>query len=214
MSTVADMNRTRIKICGMTSPEDALASVQAGADAIGLIFYPPSPRHLSLAQASAIAQCVPPFIARVAVMVNPSAAEVAAILREVPVELLQFHGDESAEFCASFGKPYLKAVRVRPGVDLLEYSATYPGAAGFLLDTYRADRVGGTGQAFDWALIPKRLGRPTILSGGLDASNIGTAITRVRPWAVDVSSGVESSPGVKSVEKIAAFVAGVRNADQ
>ena len=156
----------------------------------------------------------PPFLSRVAVMVNPSAAEVEAILCEVPLELLQFHGDEPDGFCMSFGKPYLKAIRVRAGVDLLECVADYPGAVGFLLDTYRADKAGGTGQAFDWNLIPEQLDRPLILSGGLDAANVGAAIARVRPWAVDVSSGVETSPGVKSAEKITAFVAGVRNADQ
>jgi phosphoribosylanthranilate isomerase len=205
--------RTRVKICGITSAADGRAAAQAGADAIGLIFYPPSPRRVTLARAAEIAAGLPPFVARVAVFVNPAAGEVDAVLGACRPNLLQFHGEETPEFCRAFGVPYVRAVRVRPGVDLLESLSPYEDAAGWLLDAYRDDLYGGTGEAFDWALIPRRLARPVILSGGLDAGNVGEAIRRVRPWAVDVSSGVESAKGVKDAGLIAAFVAGVRNAD-
>lgn len=208
---------TRIKICGITSTRDARVAARAGADAIGLVFFPPSPRHLDIDQACAIAASVPPFVARVALFVDPTPAEVEDVLRSVPIEALQFHGDEEPRFCASFGKPYLKAVRVRPGFDLLEYLLSFEAAAGWLLDSYREDKVGGTGTMFDWSLVSvdsSRWRRPIILSGGLDASNVSAGIRTLRPWAVDVSSGVESSKGVKDADKIAAFVAGVRHADQ
>ena len=205
--------RTRVKICGITSVADGLAAARQGADAIGLIFYPPSPRLVTLERAAEIAASLPPFVARVPVFVNPSAAEVSAVVGACRPSLLQFHGEETAAFCRSFGVPYLRAVRVRPGVDLLESLADYEDAAGWLLDTYRDDLYGGTGEAFDWNLIPQRLARPVILSGGLDAQNVGEAVRRVRPWAVDVSSSVESAKGVKDERLIAAFIAGVRNAD-
>lgn len=209
--------RTRIKICGLTQPEDAHAAAAAGADAVGLVFYPPSPRHLSFERARGIALAVPPFITRVAVIVDPEPEAVRALLAAVPIEILQFHGNEPEDLCAAFGRPFLKAARlggVAGGVDLLEYSVAYPRAAGFLVDTYRADKPGGTGEAFDWNLIPAAFDRPLVLSGGLEAANVGAAIRRVRPWAVDVSSGVESRPGVKDAQKIAAFAAGVHDADQ
>jgi phosphoribosylanthranilate isomerase len=205
--------RTRVKICGITSVADGLAAARAGADAIGLIFHPPSPRLVTLGRAAEIAAGLPPFVARVAVFVNPSPEHVAEVVAACRPGLLQFHGEETPMFCRSFGIPYLRAVRVRSGVDLLESLAAYEDAAGWLLDAYRDDLYGGTGEAFDWNLIPQRLARPVILSGGLDAQNVGEAVRRVRPWAVDVSSGVESAKGVKDERLIAAFIAGVRNAD-
>ena len=205
--------RTRVKICGITSVADALAAARQGADAIGLIFYPPSPRLVTLGRAAEIAAGLPPFVASVAVFVNPSQEHVAEVVAACRPSLLQFHGEETPMFCRSFGIPYLRAVRVRSGVDLLESLAAYEDAAGWLLDAYRDDLYGGTGEAFDWNLIPQRLARPVILSGGLDAQNVGEAVRRVRPWAVDVSSGVESAKGVKDERLIAAFIAGVRNAD-
>ena len=205
--------RTRVKICGITSVGDGLAAARHGADAIGLIFYPPSPRLVTLERAREIAASLPSFVARVAVFVNPSAAEVEAVIRACRPDLIQFHGEESADFCRSFGVPYLRALRVRPGVDLLESLSLFGDAAGWLLDAYRQELYGGTGEAFDWGLIPRELARPLILSGGLDAENVGAAIRRVRPWAVDVSSGVEAAKGVKDERRIAAFMEAVRNAD-
>jgi phosphoribosylanthranilate isomerase len=206
--------RTRVKICGITSPEHGAAAARHGADAVGLIFYPPSPRLVTIDRACAISAALPPFVARVAVFVNPSAAEVDAVIRECRPDLVQFHGEETPEFCRSFGLPYLRAVRVRREVDLLECLSPFHDAAGWLLDAYRDDLYGGTGEAFDWGLIPQRLARPVVLSGGIDAGNVGEAIRRVRPWAVDVSSGVESAKGVKDERLIAALIAGVRNADE
>jgi phosphoribosylanthranilate isomerase len=205
--------RTRVKICGITSPEHGTAAARQGADAIGLIFYPPSPRLVTIERAREIAAAVPPFVARVAVFVNPSAAEVDAVVHGCRPDLLQFHGEETPEFCRAFGRPYLRAVRVRREVDLLEYLSPFHDAAGWLLDAYRDDLYGGTGEAFDWGLIPRRLARPVVLSGGIDAGNVGEAIRRVRPWAIDVSSSVESAKGVKDERLVAALIAGVRNAD-
>lgn len=204
---------TRAKICGITRVEDALAAARLGADAIGLVFYPPSPRHVSIAQARAIAAALPPFVTTVGLFVNPEAAQVKTVLGELRLDMLQFHGEETPEFCASFGVPYLKAVRVKPGVDLVQYAARFHGAKGLLLDAFVAGTAGGTGQTFDWALIPSGLPLPVILSGGLDPDNVQNAIERVKPWAVDVSSGVEASKGIKDVAKIAAFMQGVRNAE-
>jgi phosphoribosylanthranilate isomerase len=206
--------RTRVKICGITSVSDGLAAARHGADAIGLIFYPPSPRLVTLERAREIAASLPAFVARVAVFVNPAAADVDAVIRACRPDLLQFHGEEAADFCRSFGVPYLRALRVRPGVDLLESLSPFGDAAGWLLDAYRQELYGGTGEAFDWELIPRELARPLILSGGLDVENVGAAIRRVRPWAVDVSSGVEAAKGVKDERRIAAFMEAVRSADQ
>ncbi len=205
--------RTRVKICGITSVQDGVAAARHGADAIGLIFYPPSPRRVALEQARSIAAGLPPFVARVAVFVDPAPAEVEAVIRACRPDVLQFHGAEAPELCRGFGVPYLKAARVGREGDLLEYLAPFHDAAGWLLDTYREELYGGTGEAFDWDTIPPRPARPIVLSGGLDAQNVGRAIRRVRPWAVDVSSGVESAKGVKDERLIAAFIAGVRNAD-
>jgi len=205
--------RTRIKICGITSPRDAQIAARLGADAIGLVFFAPSPRNVELPQAREIADSVPPFVARVALFVNPDADAVRAALAGCGIDLLQFHGEEDPAFCAQFGVPYLKAVRVRKGLNLLECLSPYRAAAGWLLDAYRPDYYGGTGETFDWGVVPAGLERPLVLSGGLTAANVGDAVRRVRPWAVDVSSGVEASKGVKDATKIAAFIQGVRNAD-
>jgi phosphoribosylanthranilate isomerase len=205
--------RTRVKICGITSVGDGLAAARHGADAIGLIFYPPSPRLVTLERAREIAASLPAFVARVAVFVNPAAADVEAVIRACRPDLIQFHGEEAADFCRSFGVPYLRALRVRPGVDLLESLSLFGDAAGWLLDAYRQELYGGTGEAFDWGLIPRELARPLILSGGLDAANVGEAIRCVRPWAVDVSSGVEAAKGVKDERRIAEFMEKIRNAD-
>jgi phosphoribosylanthranilate isomerase len=204
---------TRVKICGITRNEDALACAQAGADAIGLVFYPPSPRCIEVAQAAAIARALPPFVSTVGLFVNPTAEQVEAVLRELHLDLLQFHGDEAPEFCRRFDVPYLKAVRVKAGVDLVQYALRYQDAKGLLLDTYVEGTPGGTGQAFDWGLIPAELPLPVVLSGGLEAANVARAIKRVHPWAVDVSSGVEAAKGIKDAAKIAAFIEGVRSAD-
>lgn len=201
---------TRSKICGITRIEDGLAAAQYGADAIGLVFYPPSPRHVSTAQAVAIAAALPPFVTTVGLFVNPDAADVRAVLSALRLDLLQFHGDETPAFCASFGVPYLKAVRVKPGVDLLQYAIHFRGAKGLLLDAFVEGKAGGTGESFDWKLIPDDLPLPVILSGGLDPANVKAAIEWVKPWAVDVSSGVEASKGIKDAARIAAFMREVR----
>jgi phosphoribosylanthranilate isomerase len=206
--------RTRVKICGITSVNDALAAARHGADAIGLIFYPPSPRLVSLDRAREIAASLPPFVARVAVFVNPAAQEVDAVIHACRPDLLQFHGEETADYCRSFGVPYLRSLRVRPGVDLLESLSPFGDATGWLLDAYRQELYGGTGEVFDWDLVPRSLARPLVLSGGLDAENVAAAIRRVRPWAVDVSSGVEAAKGVKDERRIAAFMEAVRSADE
>lgn len=202
-----------VKICGITRPEDALAAARAGAHAIGLVFYAKSPRHVTPARAAEIIRVLPPFVTTVGLFVDASAAEVRAALADAPVGLLQFHGDEAPGFCRQFGRPYVKAVRVRPGVDLLQYARDYHDAKALLLDNYVEGLHGGSGVAFDWSLIPRGLPLPVILSGGLTPENVTEAVRRVRPNAVDVSSGVESAKGVKDAQKIAAFIKGVRNAD-
>jgi phosphoribosylanthranilate isomerase len=204
--------RTRIKICGLTRPEDVRAAVEAGADAIGLVFFPPSPRFVSFDRAADLAALIPPFVTTVGLFVNPEPAFVDEALRRVPLQLLQFHGDEDDGACSRYRRPWIKAARVRPGIDLVEFSACHPGASGLLLDAF-VEGYGGGGKVFDWTLIPAGLDKPLILSGGLDPENVGEAVRRVRPWAVDVSSGVESDKGIKDAARIAAFVAGVRHAD-
>lgn len=204
--------RTRVKICGLTRAEDVDAAVDAGADAIGFVFYPPSPRHLSVEQAAALAARVPPFVAKVALFVNEDSRTIQRILDAVPIDLLQFHGEENEADCRGFARPYVKAARVRPGLDLLEFAASYPSAAGLLLDAY-VEGYGGGGKIFDWSMIPDKLPLPIILSGGLTVSNVADAIRRLRPWAVDVSSGVEAQKGIKDARKIADFIAAVKHAD-
>ncbi len=204
--------RTRIKICGITRPGDAVAAAQAGADAIGLVFYPPSPRFLNVERAREIRDALPPFVQAVALFVNSDAAQVAQVIGRVHPALLQFHGEETPEFCGQFGLPYVKACRVAQGIDLLKYLRPYSAASGWLLDAH-VEEYGGVGASFDWSLVPARLERPLVLSGGLTPQNVGAALRRVRPWAVDVSSGVESSKGIKDAARIAAFIAEVRNAN-
>jgi phosphoribosylanthranilate isomerase len=204
--------RTRVKICGITRPGDARAAAEAGADAIGLVFYPKSPRYLSAERALEIRDALPPFVQTVALFVNPDAAQVAQVLGRVRPALLQFHGEETPAFCAQFGMPYVKACRVKAGVDLLEYLRPYSGAAAWLLDSF-VEAYGGVGERFDWSLVPAGCERPLILSGGLERGSVAEAVRRVRPWGVDVSSGVESAKGIKDAAKIAAFIAEVRNAD-
>ena len=203
--------RTRIKICGITRVEDARIAVGLGADAIGLVFYAPSPRNVGLDQARAIIAAIPPFVTVVGLFVDPTQDEVESVLRRCSLGLLQFHGDEAPEFCGGFSLPYIKAARVRVDADLVQYLAPYHAAQGWLLDAYHERLYGGTGEPFDWKLIPRDLARPVILSGGLTPDNVGAAVRQVRPWAVDVSSGVEGAKGVKDAAKIAAFIAGVKN---
>jgi phosphoribosylanthranilate isomerase len=204
--------RTRVKICGITRAEDARAAARAGADAIGLVFYPPSPRYLSTERAVEIRDALAPFVQTVALFVNPDAAQVAQVLQRVRPALLQFHGEETPQFCSQFGTPFVKACRVRPGVDALEYLRPFSRAAAWLFDSH-VPEYGGVGEAFDWSLAPATQERPVILSGGLSRDNVAEAVRRVRPWGVDVSSGVESAKGIKDAAKIAAFIAEVRNAD-
>ncbi|MGE0875288.1 MAG: phosphoribosylanthranilate isomerase [Burkholderiales bacterium] len=204
--------RVRVKVCGLTRVEDVFAAAQAGADAVGMVFYPPSPRFVGIAQARRLREAVPPFVSTVALFVNASAHDVLRVLDAVRPDVLQFHGEETPEFCRSFGVPYIKACRVRPGVDLLEYLRAFPDAAGWMADAY-VDAYGGTGTTFDWSLVPAGLDRPLILSGGLTKDNVAEAIGRVRPWAVDVSSGVEITKGVKDAARISAFISEVQHAD-
>ena len=204
---------TRIKICGITRAEDALAAARSGADAIGLVFYQRSPRRVSVAQAEQLAEALPPFVSLVGLFVNAEAAFVRKVLASVPLDLLQFHGDETPEYCAQFDRPYLKAIRVKAGVDLLQCASDFRSAKGLLLDAHVEGIPGGTGTAFDWTLIPKQLPSPVILSGGLDAENVATAIKQVRPYAVDVSSGVEAGKGIKDAAKVAAFINEVKQID-
>ena len=204
---------TRIKICGITRVEDAQAVARNGADAIGLVFYERSPRHVTVQQAAQLAAALPPFITVVGLFVNASAEAVREVLAQVSLDVLQFHGEESPEFCAQWSKPYLKAIRVKAGVDLVQCAARYAGAQGLLLDAFIEGTHGGTGESFDWALIPHDLPLPVILSGGLHAGNVAAAIAQVRPYAVDVSSGVEASKGIKDAAKVAAFVNEVKRVD-
>lgn len=204
---------TAVKICGITRVDDALAAARCGAHAIGLVFFPPSPRNVAPEQAAAIVRALPPFITPVGLFVDATAEEVRVAVARGGCQLLQFHGNEPAAFCTQFGLPYVKAVRVRPGVDLLQYAHEYREARGLLLDAYVEGAHGGTGASFDWKLIPRGLPLPVILSGGLSPENVTQAVRAVRPWAVDVSSGVEAAPGIKDAARIAAFMSGVRNAD-
>jgi phosphoribosylanthranilate isomerase len=206
-------HRTRIKICGIRDEATALAASRAGADAIGLVFHPGSPRYTGPERAQAIAAAVPAFVTVVGLFVNLEAAAVGSILKRVPMGLLQFHGDESPEYCEQFGLPWIKAVPVGAETDLLECSNRFSRASALLLDTLVPGQRGGTGRTFDWSLVPRGLAMPVVLSGGLDARNVGEAVRVLRPWAVDVSSGVESARGVKDAGLIEEFVRGVRNAD-
>ncbi|MDX1795783.1 MAG: phosphoribosylanthranilate isomerase [Hydrogenovibrio sp.] len=207
--------RVRTKICGITRVEDALAAANAGADAIGLVFYDKSPRHVTLAQAAAIVKALPPFVTSTALFVNPEADLVHTVIDHVGVDLLQFHGEESMTFCESFGRPYFKAIRMQADTDLKACARAYAGAKGLLLDTYVKGVPGGTGAAFNWQWVTKDktadLGMPIILAGGLNEKNVSEAVKIVEPWAVDVSGGVEASAGIKSEEKVAQFIQAVND---
>jgi phosphoribosylanthranilate isomerase len=203
--------RVRSKICGITRVEDALTAVEAGADAIGLVFYAKSPRAVSVEQALAIVLALPPFVTCVGLFVDMPREALRAVLQRVPLDLLQFHGDELPADCEGYARPYIKALRVRPGEDVAALMAPYAGARGILLDTFVEGVPGGTGAAFDWSLVPQDSGRPIVLAGGLDAGNVAAAIRQVRPYAVDVSGGVEASKGIKDADKIHAFVQAVRD---
>jgi phosphoribosylanthranilate isomerase len=205
---------TAVKICGITRLEDGVAAAHAGAHAIGLVFYRPSPRYIEPAAAASIVRALPPFVTPVALFVDATADEVRAVCSAVGVQLLQFHGAESPEFCEQFGLPYMKAVRVRPGIDLLQYAGNFHRARALVLDAFQEGLHGGTGATFDWTLIPSSLPLPIVLSGGLTVDNVRAAVAQVHPWAVDVSSGVEKRKGIKDPAKIAAFISGVRDADR
>jgi phosphoribosylanthranilate isomerase len=205
---------TRIKICGITRPEDARSAADSGADAIGLVFYPGSRRAISVDRAAEIVASLPPFVTCVALFVDESAEQIGRTLARVPVDMIQFHGDESPAFCRQFGRPWIKALRVRPGLDIAALSARYGDARAILLDAWEEGVPGGTGKTFDWALAPAALNLPVVLAGGLNPTNVGAAVAMLRPDAVDVSGGVESSPGIKDAVKIADFVSAVRAAEQ
>ncbi len=197
--------RTRIKICGITRPEDGIEAARLGADAIGLVFYNKSPRAVTPKQAAEIAAALPPFVSIVGLFVDPDPVNVEVVLAQVSLDLIQFHGNETPEFCASFGRPYLKAVRMREGVDLAAERERYSDARGLLLDTYQSGTPGGTGEAFEWDRVPEDLAASIVLAGGLTPDNVAAAVKQVQPYAVDVSGGVEASKGIKDAAKLAAF---------
>lgn len=204
---------TAVKICGITRIEDGLAAAHHGAHAIGLVFHRASPRYVTPEQAATISRALPPFVTVVGLFVDLPATEVRAILDAVPLQLLQFHGNEDPPYCAAFSRPYIKAIRMAPEVDLLQCAGFHSAAKGLLLDAYTPAAPGGTGESFEWARVPANLPLPVVLAGGLTPENVGAAVRAVRPWAVDVSSGVERGKGIKDVNKIAAFIRGARDAD-
>ena len=204
--------RTRVKICGITRIEDAICAVQSGADAIGLVFYAESPRNISLQVAQEIVDALPPFISVVGLFVNASENKIQTVLTQLRLDVLQFHGDETAAECAQFNLPYLKAIRVKPDTNLLQCCLEFNSAQALLLDAHSDAAYGGTGRTFDWRLIPQNLPTPIILAGGLNPENVGAAIRQVQPYAVDVSGGVEMSKGIKDAAKIAAFMRQVNEA--
>ena len=201
--------RARVKICGITRPEDGMTAARLGVDAIGLVFHRPSPRYVDMDAARRIVAALPPFVAVVGLFMNAEPAVIQAVLSEVPLSLLQFHGDETPDYCAAFGLPYLKAVPMGAGADPLDYERRFATAAGLLLDSHGGNKMGGTGQGFDWTRIPAERHKPLILAGGLHPDNVAEAIRRVRPFAVDVSSGVEAAKGIKDAELMRAFLRGV-----
>lgn len=198
--------RTRVKICGLTRQEDVESAVLSGADALGFVFYPPSPRAVSVEQAALLTAQVPAFVTVTALFVNPTVEEVQTVLDSARIDLLQFHGDEDDGFCRQFQKPYIKAIRVRQASDMVEACLRFPGALSLLLDSYKPGIPGGTGETFDWSLVPSDLNKPIILAGGLEPSNVAAAIELLEPFAVDVSGGVEAAKGIKDASKIEAFI--------
>lgn len=205
---------TRVKICGITRLEDALSAVEAGADALGFVFYDASPRAVGIEQARQIIEQLPPFVTTTALFVDPEPALVDRVIQIAQVDLLQFHGKETAEFCCGFARPWIKALRMKPGFDPLASSQQFRSGRGILLDAYRPGVPGGTGETFDWDRIPLALAPRVVLAGGLNADNVAEAVRRVTPFAVDVSGGVEESPGIKSPQKIKRFIEQVRLADR
>jgi len=204
--------RTRIKVCGLTRVEDVHTACALGVDAIGLVFYPPSPRAVTIEQAQALLASMPPFVTVTALFVNPHADEVRTVLKALPaVSLLQFHGEESADFCRQFGRAYIKAIAMKEGVDLAGSAIQWSDAQALLVDTYKPGVAGGTGETFNWHLLPNDCAKPIILAGGLTADNVGNAIDMVHPYAVDVSGGVESAKGIKDAQKMAQFIQQVNN---
>ena len=203
----------RVKICGITSVEDARLAVEAGADALGLVFYPPSPRNVSPQQAAEIARAVSPFAVLTGLFVDAHPAQVEAVLDQVPLNLLQFHGNENAPYCRQFHRPYIKALRMKPELDPLEAMAAFPDARGILLDAYRKGVPGGTGDTFDWQRVPQGSGRQIVLAGGLNPQNVAAAIAEAQPDAVDVSGGVEAAPGRKDAAKVHEFIRAARAAE-
>jgi phosphoribosylanthranilate isomerase len=205
--------RTRVKICGFTRPDDVLAALRLGADAIGLVFYPPSPRHVDIERARAIMAVLPPFATVVGLFVDEDEARVRQVLERVRIDVIQFHGDEDPGYCESFGKPYIKAVRMRPELELTTVMGAHGGASGFLLDAWHPEAKGGTGSRFDWTLIPEEFADSLILAGGLEPGNVAEALRAARPYALDVSSGVEAEKGIKDAGKMAAFLKEVHKFD-
>ncbi|MFO8024622.1 phosphoribosylanthranilate isomerase [Thiohalophilus sp.] len=201
--------RTRVKICGITRPQDAIAAAQAGADAIGLVFYPASPRAVEIEQAREIVTVLPPFVTTVGLFVDAEEATIRQVLAALPLDILQFHGDESPEACRRYARPYIKVLRMREEADVLGAAREYHDAAGLLLDTYQAGIPGGTGDSFDWRRVPAHLTTPVVLAGGLTPENVAEAVITARPYAVDVSGGVESQKGIKDAYKIRSFIAEV-----
>lgn len=202
--------RIRTKICGITRVEDALIAAQAGVDALGLVFYAKSPRAVTVAQAQKIIAALPPFVSTVGLFVNASRSEINAILDELPLDVLQFHGDETAADCEGFARPYFRALRMQPGLDIAQLAEQYQSAQGILLDAWVPGVHGGTGERFDWTQIPASLAKPLILAGGLNADNVAQAMQQVQPWAVDVSGGVEANRGIKDADKMRKFLYAVQ----
>jgi phosphoribosylanthranilate isomerase len=206
--------RTRVKICGITRLEDAMAAIDAGADALGFVFYPPSPRDVSVAQAREIVAQLPPFVTTVALFVNADRETIAEVIRETGIDLLQFHGNECPDYCAEHGRPWIKAVRMKDDLDLDKVVRDHAGARALLLDAYRPGVPGGTGEAFDWGRIPAELAGRIVLAGGLTPDNVADAVRQVKPYAVDVSGGVEAGKGIKDADKIKRFIRGVQLGEQ
>jgi len=209
-----DMMRTRVKICGFTQVKDAVAAANLGVDAIGLVFYPPSPRHVSIEQAKEIVAALPAFVTVVALFVDGQESQIREVLNHVSIDCIQFHGDESVAECRVYNKPYMKAIRMKPGLDVMEMARQYNDAAALLLDAYHPGIKGGSGSQFDWDLIPELCPLPVILAGGLQVDNVRQAIQSVKPYALDVSSGVEAEKGVKDVAKMAAFIQQINEGDR
>ena len=208
------LHRTRVKFCGITQYEDAAAAVALGVDALGFVFYGASPRNIAVAQAAAIIAKLPPLVCKVGLFVDAGIESVRTVLEAVPIDIVQFHGNETANECEQAGRPYIKAIRMAPEVDLHAEAERYANASALLLDAYTTDAVGGTGLAFDWARIPRNLSRPIILAGGLSSANVAAAIKVVGPYAVDVSSGVERSKGIKDPDKMKQFMIEVNSVER